>query len=500
MPNADSAGREEVLLRPNFVRMLVFVLLLAFSAILECLKLSALRDPEIWGHLRIGTWILEHRSLPDSGLFSQASGLPWRDLSWGFDTLVALLYRVVGLRTLPPLQVCFRVALAIVTFLVAGGWRNFWSAAVLSAGAQYILFSIRPFATYVSLTFLGVELLLLLDARESGKLRALFALPLLLFLWANLDLGFVYGVVLYVLFLAVLLIEAWDKSSQSRWFDHSAVKISLPTAAGIGGACLIAGCFTPNTFHAYASFFAGEFSRVNPSLPGYTAMGFRQPQDYALMLLAMTAFLSLGLLRSRDIFLAGVLCGSTALAFYAQRDSWLLTLASVAVVGHVFLRKGGNLQPGRWFLWDWRYFALVGAALALTFFVFVIRVPRKPDVLLSKAAEKLPVHAADYLRQHPAPAPLFNSYLWGGFLTWYLPEYPVAIDARRGLYPEDQEVDYFKFMNAEIPFRDFPPMKDARTVLLDKTSVMGEALRGVRGFQVLYEDDISIVYSQEIKE
>ena len=131
--------------------------------------------------------------------------------------------------------------------------------------------------------------------------------------------------------------------------------------------------------------------------------------------------------------------------------------------------------------------------------VFAFRVPRSQDVLLAKVAEKLPVRAADYLRRNPPPAPLFNSYQWGGFLTWYLPEYPVAIDARRGLYPEERELDYFKVMNAEIPIRTFPPMNNARTVLLDKAGIMAEGLRGVAGFHVLYEDDISIAYLHEVQ-
>jgi hypothetical protein len=112
----------------------------------------------------------------------------------------------------------------------------------------------------------------------------------------------------------------------------------------------------------------------------------------------------------------------------------------------------------------------------------------------------LPVRAADFFRQNPQPPPLFNTYLWGGFLSWYLPEYPVAIDARRGLYPDGAELDYFKAMNAEIPYRSFPPMNNGRTFLLEKGGTMGEAFRAVAGFRVIYEDDISIVYAHEGRE
>jgi hypothetical protein len=214
----------------------------------------------------------------------------------------------------------------------------------------------------------------------------------------------------------------------------------------------------------------------------------------------MTAYFSLGLLRSRDFFQIGALAGCTALAFHAQRENWLLALASVAVVGHAALRKDPAAMPTGPLPWNWRRVALSVAALALALIVFAARVPRNQDVLLAQVAQTFPVRAADFLRQHPQAPPFFNVYQWGGFLTWYLPEYPVAIDARRGLYAEETELGYFKAMNADIPYRDFPPMNQARTLLMDKASIMGQALRGVTGFQVIYEDEISIVYSRGIKE
>jgi len=500
MRNSDSAGNAYGLFATRATRALAFVLLLAFAAILESAKLSSLRDPEIWGHLRIGAWILEHKSWPRSGLFSQFPDLPWSDFTWGFDSIATIAYRFAGLRALPALLIVFRISLAALTFRLAGGWRNFWSAAGLSAIAQYVLFPMGPIAAFVSLLLFGVELVLLLEIRESGNSRRLLALPVLFFLWANLDIGFVYGIVLYAMFFIVLLFEKWGQSRNLHWLPHLAAQIPLQTAGLAGGACLFASFLTPNTFHAYGAFFANEFSAVNKYLLGYSPMGFRQPQDYALMLLAMAAFLSLGLLRSRDLFQIGVLSGCAALAFHARWENWLLALASVAVIGHAILRKperSGRVitLPG-----NWQRLALSGAAFASAFLVFAIHVPRNQDLLLATVAERLPVHAADFLRQHPMPAPLFNSFQCGGFLTWYLPEYPVVIDARRGLYPEEHELDYFKVMNVDIPYKSFPPLKQARTLLLDKGGVMSEAFRGVPGFQVVYEDGISIVYSHEVEE
>ena len=95
---------------------------------------------------------------------------------------------------------------------------------------------------------------------------------------------------------------------------------------------------------------------------------------------------------------------------------------------------------------------------------------------------------------------MFNNYSWGGFLIWYLPEYPVAIDARRGLYTDDEEVGYFKVMRVLAPYQSLAAMNGARTLLLEKPSVVGEALRKMPGFTVVHEDNISMVLLQEKRE
>jgi hypothetical protein len=135
--------------------------------------------------------------------------------------------------------------------------------------------------------------------------------------------------------------------------------------------------------------------------------------------------------------------------------------------------------------------------MGLVFLVFAMRIPHEQRVLLARIADNFPVRACEAIRQHQLPAPLFNSLRWGSFLIWYLPEYPAAIDGRRGLYPEEEEVNYFKVMKGEGPYQSLPSMKRARTLLLDRQSVMSEALRGVPGFQVAYEDSISIVLLQD---
>jgi hypothetical protein len=497
--NVDSAREARTLSMDRPYQLLAFLCLLAFTACLEWRTLSALRDPEIWGHLRAGTWMLQNRSFPVDGLFSQSSNLPWRDFSWGFAAVAAIAFRIAGYASLPVILIILRIGLSMGTFLLAGGWRNFWPATALSVVAQYVLLAMGPGPAYVSALLFALEARMLWEVRETGDMRRLLWLPLLFMLWANFDTGFLFGIGLYLVFLIAFLIEERLGLADSKSPDDAVIRVPLPRAAWIGAACIAASLLNPYGFHPYVGFFAAELSPVNQNLPAYNAMGFRQPQDYILMLLGMAGFLALGLARSRDFFQIGALAGCAALAFHAQREGWLLALIAVAVIGHAIRpMKRGSL----FFASQWNATRLGVLTMALTFSlgIFFLEKGRNQDLLSARVAENFPVGAANFLRQHQQPTPLFNDYKWGAFLTWYLPEYPVAIDSRRGLYPEEMELGYFKAMKAEIPYREYPPMNEAHTFLLDKSSVMGQAFRGVSGFQVMYEDDLAIIYLHESKE
>ena len=480
----------------TFPRLLAFLLLISFAGVLECLRLSALRDADFWWHLRVGDWILANRSWPTSGLFSQASGNIWRDFQWGFDVIAALTFRALGFRALPALLIALRAAFAVVSFLLAGGWRGFWGACGLSVIGQFLVLPLGPGPAFVSLIFFGVELLLLLEIRDSGNFRWLLALPVLFFFWANVDANFIYGVALLLLFVGATWMEHRKAAGNPLGIERAPAKVSLRMALATFAGCFFAIFLNPYGWHPLFSFLPGRFSLVNDYLPGFKALGFRQPQDYLLMLVAMGAFFALGLRRSRDLFQIAALVAVSALAFYSRQESGFLVLVSVAVIGRSLMAADRGAPSHA--LSDWspkRLGSLFGAAVLLLV-VFWARVPRDRQPLLAKIGESFPVRAADFLSRQRQPEPLFNSYAWGGFLMWYLPEYPVAIDARPGLYSDDERRAYFRAMNADIPYRDCPSMNQARTLLLEKGNVLAEAFRGVVGFQLIYEDDISLVYGR----
>jgi hypothetical protein len=481
-------------------RVTALVLLFAVAGFHESIRqhsLNSVTNGDFWWHLRTGLGILASHAVPRSGLYSQSASLPWMASSWLYDVLVAVGFKLLDPRFVAILAIVLKFALAVLTFVLAGGMRGrFWTAIVLSAVAQYILGGMPPLPVFFSVLAFAIELILLMDCRTTGDVRLLYWLPLLFLLWANLDVQFVVGVFVLLLFLAACAIEQWGTRSGIAWL----VRSPQPPLSALGVvtvASLVATVITPYGWNCYGVFFARATSAANSYFPDYQSLRFRSPQDYLLLLLAMSAFLALGIRRSRDLFLITLLVLGAMAAFHAQRDAWLVTLASVAIVGNAVPQT--DLQAGRE---DKRvpprqFLSAAGLALLLLAAATAIHLPHGRAAMLAEIGEGYPVAAADYIRQHQLPQPLFNSFPWGGFLTWYLPEYPVAIDGRTDLYGDDFNIQYAKVMNAEAHYSTFPPLARAGTILLEKKSLMGSALPHVAGFNQVYADDVAVVLVRE---
>jgi hypothetical protein len=450
---------------------------------LHCKTVISLNNADFWWHLQTGLEILRIHALPHTGWFSQSVAQPWIASSWLYDVKIAVWYQWLGLRFLPLLALFAKFLLAVVMFLLAGGLRGrFWTALALSAVAQYVLWLMPPLPVFWSVLAFAVELILLMKF-QSGSTRVLYFLPVLFLAWANFDFHFVFGVgALAVFVLAQFAGQGNEQQVPRSARDDKSKKVLLACAA----ASLIATFLTPYGWKPWGVFWANATSAANRYFPDYQSLRFRTSPDYVLMLLAMAAFLSLGVRRSRDVFQIALLVLCAMAAFHAQRDVWLLLVASVAVIGNGGAEKAAASDSQNAFQ------AAFGLSVVLVFALALARLPGR-DAVLAQVAEVYPVQAADYIRAYELPAPLFNSFPWGGFLAWYLPQYPVAIDGRTDLYGSDDNIQYAKVMNAEAHYSTYPPLNDAGTILLEKKSVMGQAFGSVQGFKSVYSDNVAVV-------
>jgi hypothetical protein len=481
------------------LRLLALVVLFSTAAVYESTDLSSLAGSEVWVHLRTGIWILENHAIPRTGLFSQYSNLVWNDSSWGFDLLLGAVYNVFGLRAIPILLMLLKAGIAVVTFLLAyWGHRDFWKAIVLSALAQYVISGLQPLPYVFSVLFFAIELQVLMRGLRSGSVRRLYWMIPLFVLWANLHIQFVAGLALLAVFLAAYLVEYWLRLLTMKWLRPQVVRLPLMQVSTIAALCLLATFATPYGFRLLPDFFKSQYSDVAfVHFSGMASMSFRRLQDYVLMLLVMMAFLAIGRKRSLEVFELLVLLAGTALAFRIQRDGWLVVLPAIAVLSRVSFSERHESEPQRMTVRTWEWGGAAAAAAAVVLALAAVRLPGR-DALMNRIGQNLPVKACEYIVSNKIPAPLFNEYSWGSFLTWYLPEYPVVVDSRVELYGHDVLTKYFDLVGGKERLDSDPMVARAGTLLLERNSAMAKALRNLptlsSQYRLVYSDEMANIF------
>ena len=94
----SAANELRALLRLRWLQLLALAALLVTVGVIAFnLKFSVL-DLDIWWHLKVGDWIVQHRAVPHNGLFSwTAADRPWVAYSWGYEILMSRAYAWFGL-------------------------------------------------------------------------------------------------------------------------------------------------------------------------------------------------------------------------------------------------------------------------------------------------------------------------------------------------------------------------------------------------------------------
>lgn len=451
-------------------------------------------DPDIWWHLRVGDWILHFREVPKVGIFSKyAEGHAWVAYSWGFEVIMASLFRLWGLAAIPMTLSVFRAIIVFTLLLVMLRLTNrFWISWLITAAAIIPITSvlvIRPVLFTVLFFTIGIGLVF--EARRTGSIRPLYWFPALMLVWSNVHIQFVYGLGLLGLFVICELLRSFIKSDKATWMSSRPLNAPAIRLLGVLLLSILATLIGPNWGNAYLVIFryAQNTSQYN-QISELVALTFRQASDYYVIFLLMGACFALGKKRI-DLFTASLLLVSAIASFRANRDAWFVCLVACGIIAESLERKDEDRAPATTSLRLQYAGAFLVAILAA--FGYASRVGLTPANLIEPIDNMYPVRATEYIRSHHLEGPMYNSFNWGGFLIFNLREYPVSIDGRNDFYGT---VLFDRMQNtvAGVNWRTDPDLEASRFVILEKTQPLATLLSVEPGYTLAYSDHVAAVF------
>ncbi len=484
------------------VQLAALVLLLAgIGAIAFQIKLCVL-DPDIWWHLKVGDWIVDHFAVPHTGILSRtAATRPWVAYSWGYEVLLSRAYAWFGLigiglyGTLLTLMVAYSVYWML--HRLSG---QFWLACV-GAGivCSAFLFNGMPRPFFFSITLFAITLTLLLEANRGGHIQALYWLPLIFFLWANLHIQFIYGLFLVGLFVGVNL--AQHAAAALKIVPDFLAAPTLPIARLIliGAACVIATLVGPYSYHPYQVVYEYSKAKFTYSvIIELQPLSFRGYSHFAELFLTAAGFFAVGWRKKLDPFKLALMTVASVIAYRTMRDAWFICLPAAACIAEACAPQQASEQEQPAFAETWLEKFGVAAAVAILLAMIANGTDFTQRGLDRAISSEYPVNAINFLRRSPVQGPLYNALNWGGFLMWYMPEFPVAIDGRNDLYGDDLDRLFYNSQSAEKSYTTDPYLNEAGIVLLGSEMPLAKILTVDSRFQLVYHDDIATAFARRL--
>lgn len=422
-------------------------LLVAVVILSAVVGMDALSDPDVWWHMVLGNWILTHGQIPQTEMLSYTvNGVALAPHEWLSGVLFAWLNSEGGLFLLALVMGAVSwvglIAVALHGRLRGAGPVTIAIGLALGAKAAQPVLGIRP--QVFTFSFLAITLLLTeLHLRKGG--RAIWLLPPLYMLWANLHGGFVAGIAFMGLVAAVAVL-AW------RLRLPNYVPLSRAVTLGmVAIGCALFACVNPQGIESYRFALSEATSEGAKGIIEWQPPQFTDPGLWSLLALTV-AFVALGAyalrqrrLAARDAILGVVACISALLAVrntsvaVAVVTPMVMGWAAGALKGHSTLKFKPRPVTAGAVLAGGLIVALAAAGLGVA--VSRLQASAAP----SGVATSYPACATSVLERAPSTQLVFTAYGNGGYVAYRLwPHGYVYIYGASDAFTKANFADYYR--------------------------------------------------------
>jgi hypothetical protein len=258
---------------------------------------------------------------------------------------------------------------------------------------------------------------------------------------------------------------------------------------GVLAACFAVACIGPYGYYLFV--VVAKYSKATQTyfvIQELQAPSFTSYTYFIFLFVILAAFYVVGKRERVDVFRLALLTVATVLSFRTVRDAWFPVIPAALFLADTPRHEGEaderiGLPAFAGFAAIMVLFAvLLGSNMGFTL--------RGIDYTISR---EYPVDAANFVRRLNPPGPLYNDFNFGGFLTWYMPDYPVVVDGRNDLYGDEFVAKHIYFNGGDKTDGD-PLLDESNLLLLSADSSLAKLLKQDPRFRLVFEDRLANVY------
>jgi hypothetical protein len=483
------------------VNLRALPLLLSLLAAIAAYSLGYLGNEDFWWYLASGDTIVEGGEIPSRDLFLYTSDeratwvttsleqRTWVTHSWLWTVVLSLLNRTLGLWSVAVFSMLCVTTLVTLVFTRARLDRFGFANGLIATSALVVSIErFTPRTELVSCLLFVVALVLLERSRPLGW-RSVALLAGLQWLWSNLHGGYVLGIFAGLAYGVggFLQERRAGQDAKPRGPEGSAPPSTAPLL-WLGPILCIASVATPALGVERLQSAIAFVEQLGTTAAGAATSPIHEWQrTYASgggeLAWSHAAFLCLGAVsfaaqrppRSLPRFL--VFAGTALLGITAKRfvSVFAITTAVVTLANFAELHKA--IPPRfQWLraVWARAIHALATAALCALLLSTAVALWISRDALggsepgasfVRVRPEFSAPGAAEYIREHDLPGPIFNEIALGGYLIHALhPEYQLFIDTRN--LSDAVLRDYLRAVASPKAWRALQQRHGFRTVVL----------------------------------
>ena len=446
-------------------------------------------DPDFWWHLKTGEIILATHRWPTTDPYSYtALGAPWMAAEWLGDTLFALAWKWREIQSLAALQFAMASLVTLSLYglatLRSGSAKAGFIGVAMVLPLTFVSFSLRP--QMLGYLFL-ILTLIALEKFRLGQQRTVWLLPCLFLIWINTHGSWPLGLGVIALSIAIGTLGFRLEGLETKvWTSSERLRLEIVLML-----CLLVLPITPygTDLALYPFTVAWSLPLSMEYISEWQSMPFNSGYGKIFLgLLFGWVFLQL-LFRFRWRLEEILLLIFTAVMACMHRRFVLLFVPILApilatMVASWMRDDHGSTRRDRPLL-NFGFIAVVAVTVVQLF-------PSRAEIRTAME-DQFPVEAVEHMREHPAPAPLFNAYSFGGYMVWS--EHEVFIDGRSELFElAGVLADYVQITYLQPEVLKVLDSYGIRSCLILKDQPLATFLASQPDWRKVYSDDMSALY------